>query len=60
MQGCSIATSHSNPLLDTQLHDIEIDNGVTDRYVAKIIADNLYSYIDSEGRNSLGIRSLLR
>ena len=43
---------HHNPLLDTRRYEVEID-GIPHEYVANTIAENLYSKVDSEGRQQL-------
>ena len=43
---------HHNPLLDTRRYEVEID-GIPHEYAANTIAENLYSQVDSEGRQQL-------
>ena len=43
---------HHNPLLDTRRYEVEID-GIPHEYVANTIGENLYSQVDSEGRQQL-------
>ena len=47
-----IRRGHHNPLLDTRRYEVEID-GIPHEYAANTIAENLYSQVDSEGRQQL-------
>jgi hypothetical protein len=49
--GKPIGRSHRNPLFDTREYDCILDDGTMERYTANIIAENLYSQVDSEGRS---------
>jgi len=48
--GKPLGTSHTNPLIDTSEYLIEMSDGSTDQYAANVIAENLFSQVDSEGR----------
>ena len=48
-----LGTSHTNPLIDTSEYLIEMSDGSTDQYAANVIAENLFSQVDSEGRRFL-------
>ena len=41
--------SHDNPYLDTRIYDVLFPDGAVKQYAANIIAENLYSQVDSEG-----------
>ena len=41
--------SHENPYLDTRIYDVLFPDGAIKQYAANIIAENLYSQVDSEG-----------
>ena len=56
--GTTIGTAHVNPLLDTREYEVELEDGTTDAYFANIIAENLYSQCDSEGRELLSFREI--
>jgi Reverse transcriptase (RNA-dependent DNA polymerase) len=45
-----IGVGHSNPILDTRIYDVEFDDGQVLEYAANVIAENLYSQVDDEGR----------
>ena len=51
--GTAAGTHHRNPLMDTREYELEYDDGTQDKYFANIIAENLYSQIDWEGRQFL-------
>jgi len=48
--GNLIGTYDDNPLLNTMLYDVEFADGAVKQYTANIIAKNMYSQVDSEGR----------
>jgi hypothetical protein len=41
---------HRNPLLDTRDYEVEYADGTVDKYMANITADNLYSQVESKGK----------
>jgi Reverse transcriptase (RNA-dependent DNA polymerase) len=49
--GLPIGRRHANPLLDTREYEVQFPDGSTDTFNANIIAENLYSQVDSEGRS---------
>ena len=44
-----IGVSHSNPLQDTSVYEVELEDGSVERHTANIIAEAIYSQIDEEG-----------
>ena len=44
--------------MDTIEYELEYDDGTHDRYFANVIADNLYSQIDSEGQQFLVLEEI--
>jgi hypothetical protein len=48
--GNPIGLQNSNPLLDTREYKVLMPDGATVSYTANVIAKNLYSQVDSEGR----------
>ena len=48
--GNPIGLRNQNPLLDTREYVVEFSDGSTAEYTANIIAENLFSQVDSEGR----------
>jgi hypothetical protein len=57
--GTAIGTAHANPLFDTREYECVFDDGTTERYTANIIAENLYSQCDSEGRSFLVLQEII-
>ena len=49
--GNPIGTRNANPILDTREYEVEFQDGATDTFTANIIAENLYSQVDSEGNS---------
>lgn len=49
LEGTKLGNYHKNPLMDTREYDIEYEDGTSDRYFGNVIAENLYSQVDSEG-----------
>jgi hypothetical protein len=47
--GNAKGSSHDNPYLDTRVYDVVFPDGAIKQYAANIIAENLYSQVDSEG-----------
>ena len=48
--GNAIGKRNANPLLDTREYECTLDDGSVYRYNANVIADNIYSQCDDEGR----------
>ena len=49
--GRPIGKRHANPLLDTRLYDVEFPDGSTEAIAANLIAENMLSQVDDEGRS---------
>ena len=49
--GNPLGMRHSNPILDTREYQVEFPDGSTATYAANVIAENLYSQVDEEGRH---------
>ena len=43
--------AHPNPIFDTRAYLVEFQDGSVAEYTANIIAENIYSQVDSEGRS---------
>jgi len=56
--GNSIGLRNSNPLLDTREYEVLMPDGATVSYTANVIAENLYSQVDSEGRQFLMLEEI--
>jgi hypothetical protein len=58
LAGCSLeeldgtvrGRANANPMLDTRAYEIEFPDGRIDEYTANVIAENMYSQCDIEGR----------
>lgn len=53
VDGNPVGTAHPNPILDTRVYEVEFPDGHTEEYAANIIAQNVYSQVDAEGRRYL-------
>ncbi len=51
--GDLIGHSNANPILDTRLYEVEFPDGSEATYSANVIAENMLSQCDSEGRQYL-------
>jgi hypothetical protein len=49
LDGTPIGRSHSNPFVDTAEYVVEHEDGSCGQYSANVIAENLFSQVDSEG-----------
>ena len=55
---CPIRQGHYNPLLDTCKYEVEVE-GIPHEFTANMIAENLYSQVDSEGRRELIFKAII-
>ena len=51
--GNMVGKAHPNPLLSTAEYEITLEDGTTDKYFANVICENIYSQLDSEGKENL-------
>lgn len=58
MEGNPIGTYNKNPLLNDQLYEVEYPDGTTDRFFANVIAENIFSQVDSEGRETYVLKEI--
>jgi hypothetical protein len=49
--GRPIGKRHANPLLDTRLYEVEFPDCSTEAIAANLIAENMLSQVDDEGRS---------
>lgn len=47
--GIPIGQRNSNPMLDTREYDVKFSDGATESYTTNMIAEHLYSQVDTEG-----------
>lgn len=57
--GNPIGKANANPILDTRLYQVIFPDGETSEYSANVIAECLYSQVDSEGRQFLLLDELV-
>lgn len=48
--GSRIGRPHKNPLFDSRAYIVEFPDGSVEEYMANVIAENMYSQVDEEGR----------
>jgi len=51
--------SNPNPLLDTSEYYVEFEDGSNDHFTANIIAENVFSQVDEEGREHLLVEEIV-
>ncbi|KAL7551889.1 hypothetical protein ACHAWF_015100, partial [Thalassiosira exigua] len=51
--GRPIGKAHSNPMLDTRVYEVQLEDGTHEYLMANKIAENLYAQVDDEGREIL-------
>jgi hypothetical protein len=57
--GNAIGKRNANPLLDTREYECTLDDGSVYRYNANVIADNIYSQCDDEGRRHAVLQEII-
>jgi hypothetical protein len=57
--GNPIGKAHANPLLDTREDVVELEDGSKETYFANVIAENLWSQCNEEGREFLIFKEIL-
>jgi Reverse transcriptase (RNA-dependent DNA polymerase) len=57
--GDLIGHANSNPILDTRQYDVEFPDGAEASYSANILAENMLSQCDSEGRQYLLVKYII-
>jgi len=48
--GNPVGQRHNNPILDTRRYEVQFGDGSTIEYTANLVAENMLSQSDSEGR----------
>jgi hypothetical protein len=51
--GNPVGRANNNPILDSRLHVVDFPDGESLEYAANIIAENIYSQVDDEGRQQM-------
>ena len=49
---------NKNPILDTRVYDVMFLDGATCQYAANIIAESMYSQVDSNGHHTLLLKEI--
>lgn len=57
--GLPVGKSNNNPILDTREYIARFNDGVEQSYAANIIAENLYSQVDDEGRHFTMLKEII-
>ena len=58
-KGDIIGSYHENPLLNSIIYDVKFPDGEVKEYAANVIAQNMYSQVDENGKSSLLLDSIL-
>jgi hypothetical protein len=51
--GNPIGVANANPILDTRIYDVQFSDGHMETFAANVIAENIFSQLDNEGRRHL-------
>ena len=57
--GNPIGVANSNPILDTQVYDVQFPDGKMETYAANVRAENIYSQLDNEGNRFLLLEEIM-
>ena len=57
--GNRMGKSHSNPILDTRIYEVELLDGIEKEFAANIIAHNMYSQCDADGNQYLLMEGIM-
>jgi hypothetical protein len=57
--GNVIGNANVNPILNTIMYEVEFPDGEVRPYAANVIADNIYSQVDNDGRRSFIFDSII-
>ena len=58
-EGKPIGKSHTNPLLDSQRNEVEYADGSLEELTANVVAENLISQVDEEGRRQMMLGEIM-
>ena len=53
--GNLVGKKHSNPILDSRMYELQFPDGHREEYTANLIAENIYSQVDEDGKRHLYI-----
>jgi len=57
--GNLIGRSNINPVLDSSVYEVEFPDGEVEAYATNVIAENMYSQVDSEGHHQLVMEEIV-
>ena len=57
--GQQIGICDENPMLNTMLYDVEFPDGTVREYAANVIAENIYSQVDTDGRSYVMLDTII-
>jgi len=57
--GNPVGTRHINPLLDTRQYEVQFGDGSIAEYTANLIAENIYSQNDTDGKRHLIFKEII-
>ncbi len=58
-QGVPVGQSHSNPILDSRIFNVEFPDGHVDEYATNIIAEAIYNNVDDDGYQSTLLQEIV-
>ena len=56
--GKVVGSYHNNPILDTRVYDVMFPDGAVAQYAANVIAESMYSQVDSNGHHTLLLKEI--
>ena len=59
LDGKPVGRAHRNPTFDTRTYEVSFPGGLLHEYTANIVAENLYSRLDNEGKRYLVIKEIV-
>jgi hypothetical protein len=57
--GTPVGVAHSNPILDTREYEVSFPDRLTNCYAANMIAESLYSQVDTDGREFILMKEIV-
>jgi hypothetical protein len=58
-EGNPIGTSHSNPLVDSQMYEIEYADGYADDFTENVIDEIMITQVNEEGRRRMMLSEII-
>ena len=57
--GNPLGTANANPILDSREYEVKLPDGSTETFAANVIAESLYSQVDSDGREFVLMKDII-